>query len=163
MAGPLEEVVQSIDPNLPVFRVRTMEDIFEHSSPSLIRAVGRIYDLAAGMGLLMALVGLYAIVSNQVAQRTREIGIRMALGAGRMEVVAIFLFQALVMGLIGVTAGLTLSVFANRISETALGIGKLNPWLLSFVSLALLFTALAAALIPARRAARIDPQRALRL
>src|SRR5262249_25129493 len=97
MTRPLLTMVQSIDPNMPVFRVRTMEDIFERSSVSLIRAVGRIYDLAAGMGLLMALIGLYAVVSYQVARRTREVGIRMALGARRIEVVCIFLSHALIM------------------------------------------------------------------
>jgi putative ABC transport system permease protein len=155
-------MVQSIDPNLPVFRVRTMEDIFEHSSVSLIRAVGRIYDLAAGMGLLMAVIGLYAIVSNQVARRTREIGIRMALGAKRVEIARIFLSRALTVSLIGVSIGLLVSLFANRLSESAIGLGKLDPLLVATVSLSLLLTAIAASMIPARRASQVDPQRALR-
>jgi ABC-type antimicrobial peptide transport system permease subunit len=162
LAGPLQAAVQSIDPNMPVFRVRTMEDIFEHSSVGLLRAVSQIYDLAAGMGLLMALVGLYAVVSYQVARRTREIGIRMALGAKRAQVVRIFLNHALGMSLAGISIGLIVSVFANQLSQSALGIGTLDPWLSASVSAALLLTSLAAAMIPARRAARIDPQQALR-
>jgi len=139
-----------------------MDDIFEHSSASLLRAIGRIYDLTAGMGLLMALIGLYAVISYQVSRRTREIGIRVALGAKRSQVVKIFLNHALVMSAAGVSVGFLLGVFANRLSESALGIGDLDPWLAGIVSLALLSTSLAAALIPARRAARINPQQALR-
>ena len=86
----------------------------------------------------------------------------MALGAKRMQVVQIFLSQALTMSVTGVSIGLMLSVFANRLSESALGAGKLDPSLLASVSLALLFTTLAASMIPARRAAQIDPQQALR-
>src|SRR6185369_15980078 len=107
---------------MPVFRVRTMEDIFEHSSVGLLRAVGQIYDLAAEMGLLMALVGLYAVVSYQVARRTREIGIRMALGAKRVQVVRMFLNHAFGLSVAGVSIGLLVSVFANRLSQSALGI-----------------------------------------
>jgi predicted permease len=162
MAGPLQAVVQSIDPNVSAFRVRTMEDIFEHGSTSLVRSVARIYDMAAGMGLVMALVGLYAVVSYQVARRTREIGIRMALGAKRMRVVLIFLKQALTMSVIGVSIGMILSLFASPLTETAIGVGKLEPLIVASVSVALLLTTLIASLIPARRAAQIDPQQALR-
>jgi predicted permease len=162
VAGPLQDIVRSIDPNMPVFRVRTMEDIFEHSSVSLIRAVGRIYDMAAAMGLLMALVGLYAVMSNQVARRTCEIGIRVALGARRLQVTGIFLKQSLAMSSIGVGIGIGVSVFANRLSQSALGTGELKLWLVSSVAAALLFTVVGASIIPAHRAARIDPQQALR-
>jgi macrolide transport system ATP-binding/permease protein len=162
LSGPLQAAVQSIDPNMPVFRVRTMEDIFEHSSVALLRAVSEIYNLAAAMGLSMALIGLYAVVSYRVARRTREIGIRMAVGAKRSQVVQMFLNHALGLSLAGVSIGLLMSVFANRLSESALGIGSPDPWVWTSVSLALLLTSLAAAAIPARRAARIDPQQALR-
>jgi predicted permease len=162
MAAPLLAVIQSLDPNMPIFRVRTMQDIFERSSVAMIRAVVRIYDLAAGMGLVMALVGLYAVVSYQVTRRTREIGIRMAIGARRIQVVRLFVQHALMISVIGVGMGLVLSIFANRLSESALGIENVEPTLMAAVSIVLLITTLVAALIPARRAAHVDPQRALR-
>ena len=73
LAGPLQRMVHSIDPNMSVFRVRTMEDLFEHSSVNTIRTVGKVYDSTAALGLLLALAGLYAVVSYQVSRRTREI------------------------------------------------------------------------------------------
>jgi ABC-type antimicrobial peptide transport system permease subunit len=139
-----------------------MEDIFERSSVNIIRTVGRIYDYAAALGLLLALVGLYAVVSYQVGRRTREIGIRMALGAERLQVAKIFLGESMTMSLSGISIGIVLSVFANRISESALGASTLHPMLLGAVSIAFLLTTIAASMIPARRAAQIDPQKALR-
>src|SRR5262249_36772895 len=135
---------------------------FERSSVNTIRTVLRIYDFAAGMGLMLALIGLYALVAYQVARRTREIGIRMALGAGRLKVVRMFVRQAMIISACGVAIGLVLSVFASRISGSTLGSSKLHPLLLAAVSVALLVTTLGASLIPARNAARIDPQQALR-
>jgi ABC-type antimicrobial peptide transport system permease subunit len=162
LAGPLEDVVRSIDPNIAMFRVRTMEDLFERSSVNTIRIVGKIYDSAAVLGLILALVGLYAVVSYQVTRRTREIGIRMALGAEQLEVVLIFLKQATVMSLIGISMGLALSVLANRVGASSLGAPAPYPLLLAGVALSMFVTTLAASLIPAGRAARTDPQQALR-
>jgi putative ABC transport system permease protein len=162
MAGPLEQMVRSIDPNIPIFRVRTMEDIFNRSSVSTIQLVLRIYDFAAVMGLTLALVGLYAVVAYQVARRTREIGIRIALGAERLQVVKIFLRQAVVISTTGILAGLMMSSSANRLSESALGHGALDVWLVAGVSVGLLLATVAASLIPARAASRVDPLQALR-
>jgi putative ABC transport system permease protein len=162
VASPLQEVVRSIDPNLVVFRIRTMDDLFDRSTVNTIRIVGRMYDSAAVLGLVLALVGLYAIVSYQVTRRTREIGIRMALGAERPEVLKIFLRQAAVMSVIGIAIGLVLSVFANRVVAQSLGAGALHPALMAAVAVCMLLTAIAAAFLPASRAARIDPQQALR-
>src|SRR5215475_2017831 len=162
VASPLQEVVRSMDPNLVVFRIRTMDDLFDRSTVNTIRIVGRMYDSAAVLGLVLALVGLYAIVSYQVTRRTREIGIRMALGAERPEVVKIFLRQAAVMSVLGIAIGLVLSVFANRVVAQSLGAGALHPALMAAVAVCMLLTAIAAAFLPARRAARIDPQQALR-
>jgi predicted permease len=162
LAGPLQEMVRSIDPNISVFRVRTMEDLFERSTVNTIRMVGRIYDSAAGLALVLALVGLYAVVSYQVTRRTREIGIRMALGAEQFQVMKMFLKQATLMSLIGVSLGLVLSAFANHVGESSFGPSPLHPLMVVTVCLSMFLITLAASLIPARRAARIDPQRALR-
>jgi ABC-type antimicrobial peptide transport system permease subunit len=161
-ASPLQAMARSVDPKIPILRVRTMEDLFERSSVNMIRTVERIYDSGAAMGLLLALVGLSAVVSYQVARRTREIGIRMALGAERVQVTTIFLKQAAAMSVTGVSIGLAVGIYANSLSESAVGYGRLDPLLLLAVSLALLLTAVAASFIPARRAAQIDPQQALR-
>jgi predicted permease len=162
LAGPLQEVVRSIDPNIAVFRVRTMEDLFDRSTVNTIRIIGRMYDSAAVLGLALALVGLYAVVSYQVTRRTREIGIRMALGAEQPDVVRIFLRQAAVMSITGISLGLVLSNLANRIGAESLGASALHPAVLAAVAVSMLVTTMAAALIPAGRAARIDPQKALR-
>ena len=162
MAGTLQEMVRSIDPHLPIYRVRTLEDVFDHGSVSTIQTVLKIYDLAAGMGLALALVGLYAVVAYQVARRTREIGIRMALGAERLQVMKVFLKQAVTISAAGIVAGLMLSGTATRLSATALGAAELDPRLVAAVGLCLLLVTTAAALIPARAASRIDPQQALR-
>jgi predicted permease len=162
VVNPLQEVVRSIDSNLVVFRIRTMEDLFDRSTVNTLRIVGRMYDSAAVLGLVLALVGLYAIVSYQVARRTREIGIRMALGAERTDVVKIFLRQAAIMSVIGISIGLVLSVFANQIGAQSLGAAALHPALMAAVGVSMLLTTIAAALLPAGRAARIDPQHALR-
>jgi ABC-type antimicrobial peptide transport system permease subunit len=124
--------------------------------------VGRIYDFAAVLGLVLALVGLYAVVSYQVSRRTREIGIRIALGAEQLQVVRIFLKQATVMSVIGIAMGVVLSVIANRFVASNLGAPAVYPLLLAAVAVSMFLTTLAASLIPAGRAARTDPQQALR-
>ena len=122
----------------------------------------RVYDFATTLGLVLAVVGLYAVVSFQVSRRTREIGIRMALGAERAQVAQIFLKQALLLSAGGVTIGAAASVSANRASESILGGEPPSPVLLGALSAALLLTTVAAAWIPARTASRVDPQQALR-
>jgi ABC-type antimicrobial peptide transport system permease subunit len=114
------------------------------------------------MGLILALVGLYAVVAYQVARKTKEIGIRVALGAERLQVVKLFLRQAVWISVTGIVTGLTLSGFANRLSASTLGSASLNPLLATVVAVSLLVATMMAALIPARRASRIDPQQALR-
>ena len=115
------------------------------------------------MGLTLALVGLYALVAYQVARKTGEIGIRMALGAERLQVVKLFLTQAAWISVVGIGAGLTLSGLASRLSASTLGTASLDPRLVAVVAVSLLLVTTIAALIPARTASRIDPQQALRI
>ncbi len=162
LAGPLQRMVHSIDPNMSVFRVRTMADLFEHSSVNTIRTVGKVYDSTAALGLLLALAGLYAVVSYQVSRRTREIGIRTALGAERLQVMSIFVKQAAMMSGVGILTGLVLSRLAGRVAEQNLGASMPHTRLQLIVSALMLLTTIAASTIPARRAAQIAPQEALR-
>jgi predicted permease len=161
LADPLRQLVRSIDANMPVLSVRTMDDHFNQSASSNFVLTTTIFGSASFMGLALALVGLYALVSYQVARRTREIGIRVALGAARGQVLRMVLLEAAVMSLVGVGIGIVLSLAAGR----GLTMGRPAPFsfvLNVMVPIALLLTTLLAAAIPARRASRVDPLIALR-
>jgi predicted permease len=162
MATALRGAVQSIDANVPVYRVETTAELFEQRTKRLARLIGGIVTTVGLIGLTMALIGLYAVVAYQVSRRTREIGIRMALGALQGQVLRRVLRQASVLGVIGVAIGTGVSFAAGRGLTMALGTPSFDPLLFTAVPLCLLATTLLAAAIPARRAASIDPQRALR-
>jgi putative ABC transport system permease protein len=161
LAVPLRDLVRSIDANMPVLSVRTMDNHFDQSASSNFYLTTTIFGSASFMGLVLALVGLYALVSYQVARRTREIGIRMALGAAQGQVMRMVLREAVVMSVVGVGIGIVLSLAAGR----GLTMGRPAPFRLTLnvlVPLALMLTTLVAAAIPARRASRVDPLIALR-
>jgi ABC-type antimicrobial peptide transport system permease subunit len=161
MAGPLREIVRSLDSNLPVFGVRTMSDLIEQRSVTLMHLLDGIVGAVGLLGLVLALVGLYAVVAYQAARRTREIGIRMAVGADRLDVIKMILKQAAWMGVTGVAIGFVLSFGGGR-ALTAQGVPAFDPVLFALVPVALLLTTLLAAAIPALRASRVDPMVALR-
>jgi ABC-type antimicrobial peptide transport system permease subunit len=165
IAPVLRAVVQSLDPDMPVFDVRTMQDFYTQRAVKLPNMTVEIVAGLGLMGLLLALVGLYGLVAYSVSRRTREIGIRIAIGADRTKVVAMVLRQGLTLGLAGVAAGLVVSLFACR-ALTAftwfLTFDRLNPLIFVVIPLPLLLVTTLAAWAPARRAARIDPLRALR-
>lgn len=161
LSGPLRELVRSIDSNVPILAVRTMDEIFEKASVLGVQLVTTVFAVASLMGLVLAVVGLYAVVAYQAERRTREIGIRMALGAQRLHVMRMILKHAAQMGVSGVVIGLVLSLFSGG----ALTMGRATtPDLLVFalVPTVLLLITFAAAAIPACRAAQVDPIRALR-
>jgi len=162
MAGALRGAIQSIDPNVPVFRVETTQELFEQRSAAVAHLITGIASSVGLVGLCMALLGLYAVVAFQVQRRTREIGIRMALGAARPAVVRMVLGHAGVMGVIGVGVGAAVTFAGGRGLTVSLGAPSFDPVLFTLVPIALLATTLLAAAIPAKRAASIDPQRALR-
>ncbi len=162
MASPLREIVRSIDINVPVYRVETMEELFAQRSVAVVNILVGTTTIVGLVGLCLALIGLYAIVSYQVSRRVREIGIRMAVGAERTQVLGMILKQAAVMGIIGVAVGMAISFAGGRGLTFALNAPRFDPLLFSAVPVVLLVTTLLAALVPARRAATIDPQQALR-
>lgn len=162
MAAPLQDMIRERDPEVPVYRVQTMEEVFEGGSVSMLRVVGATYDAAALMGLALALIGLYAVLAFQVGRRTQEIGVRMALGSEPGEVMRMFLGRAALMALAGVAMGTALSLVAGAAVAREVGGMSFDPVPIAVVAIALLATTLLASAIPARRAARIDPQLALR-
>jgi len=113
MAKQLREMVHSIDPNVAVYAVRTLSDLFDQRSVKTAAILTGVVGTLSAMGLVLALVGLYAVVSYQVSRKTREIGIRMALGAERPHVVKSVLVHAAPMVALGLTLGILLSIAGN--------------------------------------------------
>lgn len=165
LAPVLRQVVKNIDPDMPVFNTRTMQDIFTQRA---VKTPDIIAESVAGlgtMGLVLAMVGLYGLISYSVSRRRREIGIRMAIGADRRKVIQMVLLQGLVLGVIGIAVGLVLSFFACRAVMTAAWVATfdhLNYALFPAIAIPLLLITLAATFAPARRASLVDPMRALR-
>jgi len=165
IAPVLREIVRRLDPDMPVFDVRTMQDFYTMRSVTLTNMiVGTVAGLGL-MGLLLAMAGLYGLVAYSVSRRTREIGIRIAVGADRRQVVRMVLGQGLKLGAIGVAVGLVVSVFACRALTSAtwfFTFDRVNPLIFAAIALLLLGVTTLAAWAPARHASRIDPMRALR-
>lgn len=154
---PLIDQVHAIDPRLPVSEMLTLtEDIAEMTSDK--RFTSLILAGFAVLGLLLAVVGIYGVISYLVAQRNLELGIRMALGASRSSVLWLIVNQGLILGAAGVILGLAGTAAASHaLSSLLYGISALDVLTLAAASLFLLIVALAASAIPARRAMRVDP------
>lgn len=162
-ATSMREVVRSIDPAMPMFGVRTMEEFYRTRALTASNVIVGIVAGMGAMGLMLALIGLYALVAHAVAQRTREIGIRLAVGARPGNVLMMVMRHGLVLSVAGLALGLVASAGMNNLLRAAFPVSSgVSPWLFASVVPALLVVTLAAALIPARRASRIDPLIALR-
>jgi predicted permease len=165
LAPALREVVRGLDPDMPVFNVRTIEDFYNEKAVKVPNIAVKTITGLGLMGLILAIVGLYGLVAYSVSRRTREIGIRMAIGADRTKVVRMVLKQGLRLGTAGVAAGLVLSVLACNLLTSRMWIATfdhVNPLLYALIALPLLSITGLAAWAPARRASRVDPIRALR-
>ena len=162
IAPAVREVLRKIDPDMPAFEGRTMRDLYTERA---IKYSNIVTQLVTGMGLLgviLATVGLYGLVAYSVSRRTREIGIRMALGAERRSVVRMVLRQGLQLGVAGVAAGLLVAHYVCRAVTAAFSLEHTNPVIFVVIPLPLLAITLLAAWGPARRAAQIDPLTSLR-
>jgi predicted permease len=159
-----ERVVRSLAPNLPVFGVETMTESLDTLSGFLLFRLGAGFAAALGLlGLALAVVGIYGVISCSVSQRTHEIGIRIALGAERGQILKLILGQGLLIIGIGVLAGCTIAFAAARlVANLLVGVSPSDPLTYLGVSLVLAGVALLACYIPARRAMRVDPMVALR-
>jgi len=164
-AGQVEKMVRAeaaaVDKDLPLFNVRTMEQAIS-TSVAPRRFTVMLTTLFAALALLLTAVGIYGVVSYSVGQRTREIGIRMALGAPPQAILALFLRRGLLVALIGVGLGLAGSFAVTRlIAHQLFGVTATDPVTFSLATGLLLLVILAACFIPARRATEVDPLVAL--
>jgi predicted permease len=158
----LEQAVWAVNPNLPLARVQTVEEIRARSMAQTSFALVML-GIAASVALLIGVVGIYGVIAYVVAQRTREIGIRMALGAQVADVQNAFLRQGLWLTATGILIGIGVAMLVTRVMSTFLfGVGPMDPGTYAAVSGMLAVAALAATYLPARRATRVDPLTALR-
>ena len=162
LVKPIRNEISAIDRELPVYKVQTMQDVVDASlAQSKLTTV--LFALFAGLALILASVGVYGVVSYSVTQRTHEIGIRMALGAHRKDVLNMVVRQGMTIALLGVVAGLVAAFFATKlVTGMIYGVTAKDPLTFLLVPLALLAVAVLANYLPARKATRVDPLVALR-
>ncbi len=162
MIPELGRVIRQENPHVVIGDVTTMDQTVEDSIGTQRLAAGVVGTFGA-LALLITVVGLYGLLTYAVTQRTREIGIRMALGADRRQVMRMILWKALLLMGLGIAIGVGLSFWTNRFLQSFLyGVSKNDPRILVFGPAILLLSGIFAALIPARRAASVDPMQALR-
>jgi putative ABC transport system permease protein len=162
LAAAIRTILHSLDPNLAAGNIRTMGDL-ESEASAQRRFQTSLLTFFAAIALFLALVGLYGLMAYSVSRRTHEVGIRMALGAQRTDVILLVLKKAAFLLALGLVAGLVASWFATRAIQAFLfGVGRHDPITILSVCALLAISGLIAALIPARRAASVDPMQALR-
>jgi ABC-type antimicrobial peptide transport system permease subunit len=162
LAATLQNEVRQADPNLPVYDLKTMERVVEEDLFSA-RMVAVLSGSFAGLAALLAALGIYGVLAYLVVQRTREIGIRMALGAESGDVRMLIVKEVGSMVIAGVLVGLPLAYLLARLSESLLfGVSAANPAIYALGLVLIAVVALAACYVPARRATRVDPLVALR-
>jgi predicted permease len=163
LLSPVREVLRSLDANLPLAGVSTMAEFHERRSASVARLIVQTMSGLGGIGLILALVGLYGTISYSVSRRTREIGIRLAIGAAPASILGLVIGQGAWIAGIGIGIGTAISIAAARsVEQGFLGLAVAHPAVFFAVPILLAAAALAACWLPARRAASTQPTRALR-
>ena len=162
LVQPVKDVVRAVDPNLPMLQTRSYEDVYRYNfvdGPGVaIKGVGTM----GAVGLLLAIAGLYGMVAYNVSRRTREIGIRMAIGASPFDVLRLVMGKGLVLVGLGTGIGLAMSFGVERLLNTLFNTGGVDIAVYLAVVPAMVVVTMLAAYVPARRAARIAPTQALR-
>lgn len=162
MIAELRRQIAEVNPHLAIGEFSTMSEAVEDSIGAQKLAAG-VVGVFGGLALLITLVGLYGLLTYMVEQRTREIGVRMALGADRAAVIRLVIRQALLLMALGAAAGVCIALWSNRLLHAFLyGVTASDPWAIALAPLGLVLCGLAAAAVPARRAARLNPVDALR-
>jgi ABC-type antimicrobial peptide transport system permease subunit len=154
--------VKAVDPNIPAYSIRPLKEIIDESLGG-DTIMAKIMSAVAAIALVLALAGVYGVMGYSVAQRRRELGIRMALGAQNGDVVRMILRQGVILAAIGTVVGLGLAFgVARGVSFFLYGVSAFEPATYAAMATALLIAALVATFFPARRATRVDPVEALR-
>jgi ABC-type antimicrobial peptide transport system permease subunit len=162
LAAAARGAVRDLDPDLPVARLETLSQIVA-ASIAQPRFYTTLLTAFAGTALVLAALGLFGVISVGVSQRTREIGVRMALGARAEDVLRLVLREAAALALVGIAVGLAAAFALSRTLSTLLfNLSPTDPVAFGVAPVVLLLTALVAALLPARRASNVDPIEALR-
>ena len=162
LAQPVVAAIHAIDPEQPVVDIRTMVQVLDRElTPQRFSAL--LLGVFAGVALLLAAVGIYSVLSHIVRGRSREIGIRTALGAQRADVIRMVIVEGMSPTLVGIAAGTIAALASAKVMETLVfGVSASDPLTLVAVATTLAFVALMASLVPAQRAFRLDPVKALR-
>src|SRR2546425_5833460 len=162
LAEPIRRETKAVIPNLPPPLIRTMDDLLSETVAQPRLQTG-LLSLFAGVALLLAAVGLYGVLAYPVTHRYREIGIRLALGASKRNVLSLVIAQGMKLALAGMAIGMLAALALTRVIRSLLyGVTPTDPATFTVVSLLLVAIALLACWLPARRAARVDPMEALR-
>jgi predicted permease len=163
LAAPLREVVRGLDANQPVYNIRTLASFYQKRAIAVPLMILQMVATMGLLGLSLALIGLYGLIAYSVSRRTQEIGIRMAIGADRGDVLKMVMKQGLVLSLIGIGVGSLVSFGVARVLTAGLiGLGTPNPATYFVVPVLLMLVTMAACYLPARRASLVDPIAALR-
>ena len=162
LTAPVRDAIRALDPNLPIADVRTMEEVV-NATLSTPRFTGVLLGMFALLAVVLSAIGIYVVLSYLVSRRTREIGIRMAIGAGRAQVLRMVLGSGLSLSLTGAGIGLVLAVGVGRLMRSVLhDVAPNDPATFLFVAVTLPAIALLASAVPAWRATRVDPIVALK-
>jgi putative ABC transport system permease protein len=162
LTGAVRSEILSIDKSQPVYDVKTMQQVVS-DSVSQPRLYTLLLGIFAGLALTLAAVGIYGVMNYSVVQRRHEIGIRMALGAQRSDILKMVVGQGMILALIGVAAGLTGALILTRVLESLLfGVSARDLGTFLIIPIVLAAIAFLSSYIPARRATRVDPMIALR-
>jgi len=163
MVKPLKDIVRRLDPNMPMLETRTYEDLYRYAAVDGPRVAVELVGALGAVGLLLAIAGLYGLVAYNVSRRTREIGIRMAIGAGPRDVLRLMMGKGLVLVAMGTVIGLVMGFAVERLMNSMLfNVGGVDLTVYLIVVPAMVLATMLAAYVPARRASRIPPTVALR-
>jgi predicted permease len=163
MVKPLKDIVRRLDPNMPMLETRTYDDLYRYAAVDGPRVAVELVGALGAVGLLLAIAGLYGLVAYNVSRRTREIGIRMAIGAGPRDVLRLMMGKGLVLVAVGTVIGLAMGFAVERLMNSMLfNVGGVDLTVYLIVVPAMVLATMLAAYVPARRASRIAPTVALR-